>query len=250
MTELARLKKKWMQAAPGQWWGDSVDVRFYLIRQLKRLRHRTVLDVGCNIGLILDELHPSNSKHGFDMNWEVLHTSRKIHRQAPCVARASFFDGFPYRDNSFDAVIMANVMPYHEIEHPELEPDEQKRRVLSEVHRVLKPGGTLFLTTPNGAHLCYRQTNRIHLAALRQVLRDFELVTIQGWNPLPSAVFFLPPAIKIRIPRKYHKYLFLPSPALAKIPGILEFFGMFLNAQKLLPYARAFYVECKKGGSS
>ncbi len=50
----------------------------------------------------------------------------------------------PYSDNSFDAVI-ANHMLFHA-------PDVS--RALSEIHRVLAPGGWLFAAANGGAHLC------------------------------------------------------------------------------------------------
>ena len=51
---------------------------------------------------------------------------------------------FPYSDNEFDLVIMAEI-----IEHLLMDPC----RVLREIKRVLKPGGTLIITTPNVARL-------------------------------------------------------------------------------------------------
>ena len=53
-------------------------------------------------------------------------------------------DSFPYADGEFDAVIFAEI-----IEHLLNDPC----KVLREIKRVLKPGGTLILTTPNVARL-------------------------------------------------------------------------------------------------
>jgi len=53
-------------------------------------------------------------------------------------------DLFPYEDDKFDLVIFAEI-----IEHLLNDPC----RVLREIKRVLKPGGTLILTTPNVARL-------------------------------------------------------------------------------------------------
>lgn len=53
-------------------------------------------------------------------------------------------ESFPYPDNSFDLVIFAEI-----IEHLLNDPC----KVLREIHRVLKPGGRIVLTTPNVARL-------------------------------------------------------------------------------------------------
>ncbi len=47
---------------------------------------------------------------------------------------------FPYTDNEFDLVLFCEIL-----EHLVLDPT----RPLREIHRVLKPGGSLLLTTPN-----------------------------------------------------------------------------------------------------
>ena len=191
MNELVRVKKKWMKYAPHQWWGDSIDVRFYLMSQLKELQTKRILDVGCSIGITLTELDSSNEKYGIDIDSEVLQKARRLNSDAHFLL-GSFFDGFPYRDKSFDVVIMANVMPYHEICSLSLEKEVQKNTVFNEIYRVLKPGGKLFLTTPNGEYCCYLRTQKIHLAELQHDLTGFKHVEIYGWNPLPSFVFFLP----------------------------------------------------------
>jgi SAM-dependent methyltransferase len=51
-------------------------------------------------------------------------------------------DAFPYDDNSFDAVLCCEVL-----EHLLINPSH----MLYEIHRVLRPGGHLLLTTPNVA---------------------------------------------------------------------------------------------------
>jgi SAM-dependent methyltransferase len=53
-------------------------------------------------------------------------------------------DAFPYEDGSLDAVLFSEI-----IEHLVLSAD----RPLSEIHRVLRPGGYVIVTTPNAARL-------------------------------------------------------------------------------------------------
>ncbi len=56
-----------------------------------------------------------------------------------------------FADNTFDVAVMIEV-----IEHV-----EAKRAVLAEVHRVLKPGGQLILTTPNADSILLKLKQRL-----------------------------------------------------------------------------------------
>jgi SAM-dependent methyltransferase len=55
-------------------------------------------------------------------------------------------DVFPYPDDSFDVVLFCEI-----IEHLTVDPTH----FLCEIHRVLKPGGHLLITTPNARNLDY-----------------------------------------------------------------------------------------------
>ena len=65
-------------------------------------------------------------------------------------------DPYPLPAKTYDAVIMTEVYE-HLREYP--------IRSLHEVHRILRPGGRLYFTTPNQAYL----VNRLRLAAGRNV---------------------------------------------------------------------------------
>jgi len=245
MNEFVSIRKKWQQYVPDRWWGDSIDVRFCLINQLRQLQGKRLLDIGCNIGFMLTELAPSNEKHGFDLELNLLQTAKSLNPSAILLA-ASMFEAFPYHEQSFDVVIMANVMPYFEISCKSLTKEQHKKHVFAEVQRVLKPGGKLFLTTPNGDNFCYRHTRKAHLADVQEALQDFSQVNIYGWNPLPSPIFLLPNSLTRRIPRKYYKYLFIPSPLLARIPYMMELLKSLMTKHSMTRRAKAFYVECVK----
>jgi SAM-dependent methyltransferase len=63
---------------------------------------------------------------------------------------------YPLEDASFDAVVLTEVLE-HLRDYP--------LRLLEEVHRILRPGGLLVLTTPNSARL----QNRVHLVVGKTV---------------------------------------------------------------------------------
>lgn len=79
-----------------------------------------------------------------DRGWRVVATERRTARRGWVAADLN--DDLPFRDAAFELVVMLEV-----IEHLPNIP-----HALSEVARVLKPGGTAILTTPNRLNLASR----------------------------------------------------------------------------------------------
>src|SRR3989344_7674842 len=94
----------------------------------------------------------------------------------------------PHENNHFDYVICDQVL-----EH--VEGDIEK--AVSEIHRVLKPGGTAVIATVfiNPVHYGPKDLWRFSLDALRYLCRDFsEIIQCEGWgNRFAHALFFLYP---------------------------------------------------------
>ncbi|HEY6727033.1 MAG TPA: class I SAM-dependent methyltransferase [Polyangiaceae bacterium] len=98
-----------------------------------------ILDVGCGTGRLLQQLRsarPEARLTGIDLSEAYVR-----HARAELGAAASVHTGnaeaLPYADQSFDAVV--SVFVFHEL------PARVRRRVFSEMVRVLKPGGVLVL---------------------------------------------------------------------------------------------------------
>ncbi len=107
--------------------------------------HARVLDVGCNRGsveFLFQELHsdqaPCTFIEGVDVSTDAIQQAQRL--ELPN-CHFQLYDGLhlPYPSESFDLIIMVEV-----IEHV-----AQKEELLRELYRVLRPGGHLFLTTPN-----------------------------------------------------------------------------------------------------
>src|SRR3954453_4455280 len=92
-----------------------------------------VLDAGCGEGVIVEEYARRLAITGVDANYASDHVTQ------------GSLGSLPFPDGSFDHALCLDVL-----EHLSF---EEQPRALAELHRVLKPGGELFVSIPNLAHL-------------------------------------------------------------------------------------------------
>jgi 2-polyprenyl-3-methyl-5-hydroxy-6-metoxy-1,4-benzoquinol methylase len=101
-------------------------------------RAARVLDVGCGTGRMAATL----MRRGYEVWGLDIAETMVRHAREHCGSdrfRVGDIERLPFRDHTFDAVVCLGVVEY-------LEVDE---RALHEIWRVLKPGGTAVVTTPN-----------------------------------------------------------------------------------------------------
>jgi ubiquinone/menaquinone biosynthesis C-methylase UbiE len=106
----------------------------------KFIKNKTVLDVGCGFGwaeLLFSKLNPKHMV-GVDYSEECLVVARKF-KHPSCSFKKGDALQLPFKDNTFDTVISFEVL-----EHI---PKHTEDKMFSELYRVLKPGGHLFLST-------------------------------------------------------------------------------------------------------
>ncbi|MFN2288805.1 MAG: bifunctional 2-polyprenyl-6-hydroxyphenol methylase/3-demethylubiquinol 3-O-methyltransferase UbiG [Chromatocurvus sp.] len=142
------------------WWSD--DVRW--IRTLKNMvpgrlgyfdqlidwKHKAVLDLGCAGGFMAEALDDRGAQvTGIDPAAEAIAAARAHAAARQIEYHVGVGEALPYSDASFDAVVCVDV----------LEHVNDLRRVVSEIARVLRPGGLL----------CYDTINRNPLASLTVV---------------------------------------------------------------------------------
>jgi len=96
-------------------------------------RWTRVLDAGCGEGVLIDEYAGRLDIIGIDANYSSSRVSQASLTALPCP------------DASFDRALCLDVL-----EHLSY---EDQPRALAELSRVLKPGGILFVSVPNLAHL-------------------------------------------------------------------------------------------------
>lgn len=97
----------------------------------------SVLDAGCGLNAFNARhclIRKVENVHALDINTEAIEHLRSLHPNILC-EEGSLHD-IPYNDNSFDLVICSGVV------HHTVNPD----RALSEIYRVLKPGGKAWIS--------------------------------------------------------------------------------------------------------
>ena len=151
-TELVRNDLTIYDEAAPNWWSD--DIRW--VRTLRNMvparlrwfdRHvdwngRDVLDLGCAGGFMAEAMHDRGARvSGIDPAADAIAAAR---RHASETGREIAYDvgvgeALPYADEAFDVVVCVDVL-----EHVESVP-----QVLSEIRRVLRPGGVFLFDTIN-----------------------------------------------------------------------------------------------------
>lgn len=125
------------------------------------------LDIGCGGGIIAEDLAKfSNNVSGIDLSEASLNTAKQHAKEAGL--KIDYYHGaaesLPFEDNSFDLVTCCDVL-----EHVDDLP-----LVISEINRVLKPGGTFVFDTINRTPMSY--------LSLIWVAQDFPLTRFAPKN--------------------------------------------------------------------
>lgn len=113
-------------------------MRFLLLKdRFSKYINLRILDVGCNYGEIEKFLSAQNQVYAIDTDKSAIALAKKITKSAN-FKLASATD-IPYPNNHFDVILCLSV----------LEHIKNDKKAISEIKRVLKPGGELILTIPN-----------------------------------------------------------------------------------------------------
>lgn len=127
------------------WYADVAKFKgLRTLRILKRYKksNARLLDLGCGLGLTLSIVAQEFPKSiGCDIDEKALRATRIILKEVGVKIPLVLYDGkiLPFKDNSFDLVILIEVIEH--VEDPEL--------MLKEIKRVLRPDGLLHVTTAN-----------------------------------------------------------------------------------------------------
>ncbi len=135
-----------------------------------------IIDIGCgNGGLSIAFSESGAEVTGVDIETELINIATKNAETIGRVVKFIKYDGniLPFPDNFFDAAVSVSVLEH--VDNPIL--------YLSQVLRVLKPGGCFYLAFPNRFWPKETHTGLFFLGYLPERARDF-MVKIFGKNPL------------------------------------------------------------------
>lgn len=131
-----------------RWMGGEAAHR-RLVEQAQLKPGQRALEIGCgtgNLTLLAKKLHPDVEVVGLDPDAKALERARqKAERQRlPIRLERGFADEIGAPGESYDVVLSA--LMFHHLDR------DVKKRTLTEVHRVLRPGGSLHLLDFGDGH--------------------------------------------------------------------------------------------------
>ena len=225
-----KVKSKYFEIDKHLWWGDDLDVRFYLLKQLSEIQNKKILDIGCNVGITLNLLNKTNKLYGIDVDNDCIVKAKNLVKNAQII-RASM-DKLPYDDKSFDIIIMMNVMPYYDFHLSAADRKDFITDTFNEAYRVLRDDGIIYLTTPNGSSVSYINCNKASIDNVNSALEKFDL-NICGWNNFKPLFPMLP-----------RKFKFFPPKILCKFEFIWKRMASSLSFDE--EKSKYFYIKAKK----
>ncbi|GAB4486950.1 MAG: hypothetical protein OHK006_15420 [Thermodesulfovibrionales bacterium] len=154
-------------------------LRRLMLRPLLKHISGRLLDIGCGIG---DVLRLYRDSVGIDADPGCVSVCQE--QGLPCVQASA--DALPFEDDSFDSVILNNVLEH--IGQPEA--------VFSEIRRVLRRGGVLVIELPGRKGYAFDPTHVRHWdrSAVLACLAEHGFAPVRTWFypvPLEAAGDFL-----------------------------------------------------------
>jgi ubiquinone/menaquinone biosynthesis C-methylase UbiE len=218
------------------WFKAKNDLMNQLIGKKKKLR---ILDLGIGTGGSLKVLKKYGRVYATDINNKVLKLIPKwdYYEKKVCDARR-----ITYPSNYFDLVILFDV----------LEHVKESKKVVSEIHRVLKKKGVLLLTVPAYQFLysshdkALEHIKRYSRRELYGLLQPFKIKKFGYWNSI-----LFPFIAIVRLLKKWSK----PSvDNVSKLPGVIDellykllsFENYLIRKGVNLPFGLSLYAKCQK----
>jgi SAM-dependent methyltransferase len=174
------------------WWYAALHRLIFqaLDAELPDWRKKNVLDVGCGTGAILKRLGNPEKNVGIDLAPEAISFCRE---RGLNNVRQGDICALPFADASFDAVICSSVLYHQWVGDVE--------GAVREMHRVLRPGGTLLINVPafpflHSAHdEAVMTARRFRKREIQQLLQkqDFQIRRLTYWT-----TFLFPLAVAAR----------------------------------------------------
>ncbi len=159
---------------PNYFWGDQLDVRYYLCEQISKLKRKRILDIGCNIGIISGCADKTNAIIGIDTDRKSIAIAKSLNPHSTYLSK----DFWKFKTNPVDAVLFVNMI--------EIFQREQRKKLIQHIASYLRKNGTLYLTTPNRNNPYYQKhPNKLTPEELLGHLTPhFKVEHVVFWNPI------------------------------------------------------------------
>ena len=135
MTFIKNQQEYWNSVAETKNFPTPFQIELFSEYVEKRGR---ILDVGCGYGRVLNELHEAGFKelYGVDFSSGMIARGKRLYPELNLAVNED--EKLPFADNSFDAVLLIAVLTC-------VVRDEEQRKMLNEIKRVLKDDGILYV---------------------------------------------------------------------------------------------------------
>lgn len=243
-----KILKLWKEIGIKNFWGDNLDVRFYLISLLKEKQFDVLLDISSNYGVMLNECN-SQLCIGLDYFREFLIKSKEYFPDLKNIQASSEF--LPFRNNSINAIVLAHSLPGWDFPldtYVKKNGEIARKEIFRDIHRILKPRGKLYITTVNGEHIYYRDKEKANLDKIISYLDGlFYVEEVIGWNPLPILANIIPYIFFERASPYIKRLMLLPSAKMYLfVPGIWKILLALSKIEALDKYCRHLLLVCCK----
>jgi lipid II:glycine glycyltransferase (peptidoglycan interpeptide bridge formation enzyme) len=179
------IKKLFTEYEPKHYWGDDLDVRYYICKLASKIYNKKILDVGCQMGIILNSAGNTNEKFGIDLDENAIDIAKNMAKDKGFKANYKVYDLTKFKkedfaDEKFDIIFFNNMI--------EVMPKIQRVEILNNILSLLSKNGILYLTTPNRSYPGYQRfEEKLTLEELKELLDVTGLTyEIFGWNPFQS----------------------------------------------------------------
>jgi SAM-dependent methyltransferase len=245
----------WREFEARHWWTAGMrDVAAMLFEMVALPKNGVMLDVGCGSAQGMrwfGGLHPEWTSIGVDPGLEGLRAATGAGFTTVAAASGT---ALPIRSGSVDVVITLDVMQH-------LPLDGGDRVTLREMHRVLKPGGHLFIRTnvqafPRVSDDPVAVWHKYDVGELRDKLRDagFDVLRLSRMNAL-LGLAEIPGELRRARERKQHTSYEVVSKPLRQSPAWsnaikrawLRMEGRVVRAGVPLPTGRSLIALCRRG---
>jgi len=117
----------------GFFWGDIFDFRFFISIELSKIKTKSVLDLGCSVGVNLN-LVDATEKIGIDINIESLKNGKIIYPNIQFIAASA--ENLPFKNNVFEQIISIHT----------LDTSLNEKNTINEIKRTTNSDSQVFLT--------------------------------------------------------------------------------------------------------